>query len=352
MKVTYLIIFLLLFNNSYAQFGPQQIITTSAGGTEGVYSTDIDGDGDMDVISASYLGDVIVWNENIDGQGNFGPQQIISAFANGPSELHATDLDGDGDIDVLSALAWEDKIVWYENIDGQGNFGSQQIIMSNEEGASSVYTTDIDDDGDIDVVSSSDVRIAWYENTDGQGSFSVQQIISTNVDDIRSIHATDLDEDGDMDVLSASYWDNKIAWYENADGQGNFSVQQIISTNTMAATSVYAADIDGNGVIDVLSASFDDNKIAWYENLHPLGVNENALLVISVFPNPVKEVLNILTQNGSPISSIQVFDILGRLVIEEKHDFNQVDVSNLGNGLLFVKIQTTEGVVTKKIIKE
>ena len=452
MKVTYLIIFLLLFNNSYAQFGPQQIITTSAGGTFGVYSTDIDGDGDMDVlstssnsiewyenidgqgnfspqqsvttftssaslvysadidgdgdmdvISASYPGDKIVWNENIDGQGNFGPQQIISAFANGPSELHATDLDGDGDIDVLSALAWEDKIVWYENIDGQGNFGSQQIIMSNEEGASSVYTTDIDDDGDIDVVSSSDVRIAWYENTDGQGnfgsqqiidsdannardvyaadldgdgdmdvlsdsnygdkigwyentdgqgSFSVQQIISTNVVDIRSIHATDLDEDGDMDVLSASYWDNKIAWYENADGQGNFSVQQIISTNTMAATSVYAADIDGNGVIDVLSASFDDNKIAWYENLHPLGVNENALLVISVFPNPVKEVLNILTQNGSPISSIQVFDILGRLVIEEKHDFNKVDVSNLGNGLLFLKIQTTEGVVTKKIIKE
>ena len=446
------IILLVLFYSSQAQFGPQQIITTSAGGTFGVYSTDIDGDGDMDVlstssnsiewyenidgqgnfspqqsvttftssaslvysadidgdgdmdvISASYPGDKIVWNENIDGQGNFGPQQIISAFANGPSELHATDLDGDGDIDVLSALAWEDKIVWYENIDGQGNFGSQQIIMSNEEGASSVYTTDIDDDGDIDVVSSSDVRIAWYENTDGQGnfgsqqiidsdvidgrdvyaadldgdgdmdvlsdsnygdkigwyentdgqgSFSVQQIISTNVDDIRSIHATDLDEDGDMDVLSASYWDNKIAWYENADGQGNFSVQQIISTNTMAATSVYAADIDGNGIIDVISASFDDNKIAWYENLHPLGVNENALLVISVFPNPVKEVLNILTQNGSPISSIQVFDILGRLVIEEKHDFNKVDVSNLGNGLLFIKIQTTEGVVTKKIIKE
>jgi len=40
------------------------------------------------------------------------------------------------------------------------------------------------------------------------------------------------------------------------------------------------------------------------------------------------------------------------LVLEEKHDFNQVDVSNLGSGVLFVKIQTTEGGVTKKIIKE
>jgi len=395
------IILLVLFYSSQAQFGPQQIITTSAGGTEGIYSTDIDGDGDMDVlstssnsiewyenidgqgnfspqqsvttftssaslvysadidgdgdmdvISASYPGDKIVWNENIDGQGNFGPQQIISAFANGPSELHATDLDGDGDIDVLSALAWEDKIVWYENIDGQGNFGSQQIIMSNEEGASSVYTTDIDDDGDIDVVSSSDVRIAWYENTDGQGNFGSQQIIDSDANNARNVYAADLDGDGDMDVLSDSNYGDKIGWYENTDGQGSFSVQQIISTNVDDIRSIHATDLDGNGVIDVLSASFDDNKIAWYENLHPLGVNENALLVISVFPNPVKEVLNILAQNGSPISSIQVFDILGRLVIEEKHDFNKVDVSNLGNGLLFIKIQTTEGVVTKKIIKE
>lgn len=183
-----------------------------------------------------------------------------------------------------------------------------------------------------------------------QAQFGPQQIITTSAGGTFGVYSTDIDGDGDMDVLSTS--SNSIEWYENIDGQGNFSVQQIISTNTMAATSVYAADIDGNGIIDVLSASFDDNKIAWYENLHPLGVNENALLVISVFPNPVKEVLNILTQNGSPISSIQVFDILGRLVIEEKHDFNKVDVSNLGNGLFFIKIQTTEGVVTKKIIKE
>jgi hypothetical protein len=131
-----------------------------------------------------------------------------------------------------------------------------------------------------------------------------------------------------------------------------FGSQQIITTNASSARSVYATDIDGDGDMDVLSASALDNKVAWYENFTILNVNENVLLGISVFPNPVKDVLNILTQNDSPISSIQVYDILGRLVLEEKHDFNQVDVSNLGSGVLFVKIQTTEGVVTKKIIKE
>ena len=43
------------------------------------------------------------------------------------------------------------------------------------------------------------------------------------------------------------------------------SIQQIISTNASGASSVFAADLDGDGDIDVLSASYD-NKIAWYEN--------------------------------------------------------------------------------------
>ena len=40
-----------------------------------------------------------------------------------------------------------------------------------------------------------------------------------------------------------------------------------ITTSADAAFSVYAVDIDGDGDIDVLSASMSDDKIAWYENL-------------------------------------------------------------------------------------
>ena len=37
----------------------------------------------------------------------------------------------------------------------------------------------------------------------------------------RSVVLADMDGDGDLDVLSASYFDDKIAWYENTDGAGN-----------------------------------------------------------------------------------------------------------------------------------
>ena len=42
-----------------------------------------------------------------------------------------------------------------------------------------------------------------------------------------------------------------------------FGAEQIISTNADEANSVYAADVDGDGDLDVLSASSIDDKIAW-----------------------------------------------------------------------------------------
>ena len=113
-----------------------------------------------------------------------------------------------------------------------------------------------------------DNKIAWYENADGLGTFGAQQVITTNADGARSVYAADVDSDGGVDVLSASLVDGKIAWYENTDGQGTFGAQQVITTNADGARSVYAADVDGDGDIDVLSASDNDDKIAWYEKLY------------------------------------------------------------------------------------
>jgi hypothetical protein len=45
-----------------------------------------------------------------------------------------------------------------------------------------------------------------------------------------------------------------------------FGGQQVVSTAADGATSVFAADVDGDGVLDVLSASALDDKIPWYQN--------------------------------------------------------------------------------------
>ncbi len=249
-------------------FGPQQSLTTAASGARSVYASDLDGDGDLDVLSASSYDNKIAWYEN-KGDGSFGEQQVISTEADRAFDVYAADLDNDGDLDVLSASAtygYDDKIAWYEN-QGNGHFGEQQVISTQNYFAWSVYTADLDNDGDLDVLSASSGYkgiIAWYEN-EGSGSFGAQQIITTEANGAFSVYAVDLDQDGDLDVLSASFYDNKIAWYEN-DGSGNFGDQQAITTEAVNTTSVYASDLDQDGDLDVLSASIDDDKVAWYEN--------------------------------------------------------------------------------------
>ncbi|HEX9974614.1 MAG TPA: FG-GAP-like repeat-containing protein [bacterium] len=254
-------------------FGPQRVITQSADSPRSVYAADLDGDGDIDVLSASILDDKIAWYENTDGKGAFGSQRVISLAANGAISVFASDLDGDGDMDVLSALYSDNAVAWYENTDGKGTFGPQQVFTTQAGLASCVYGADLDGDGDVDVLSAStiDDKIAWYENTDGKGTFGPQRVISAVADMASSVYAVDVDGDGDLDVLSASIQDDKIAWYENIDGKGAFSPQKVITREADAPWSVFAADLDGDGDVDVLSASAGDDKIACYENIDGQG---------------------------------------------------------------------------------
>ncbi|HNO79730.1 MAG TPA: VCBS repeat-containing protein [Phycisphaerae bacterium] len=267
------------------EFGAQQIISTSADSPYSVFSIDIDGDGDFDVLSASSSDDKIAWYENTDGNGQFGPQQVITSSARGARSVFSTDIDGDGDADVLSAARNDWRIAWYANTNGLGGFGPQQTISGNTYRASAVFGTDLDGDGDTDVISAADFdgEIAWHENLDGHGDFGPQKIIYSAADFAVSLFAADLDKDGDTDVLSASRDDDKIAWYENrinephSDADG-FSNPTFLSTTANGASSVFAADLNGDGNLDVLSASYADDKIAWYENSRPKDCNNNDIL--------------------------------------------------------------------------
>ncbi len=271
-------------------FGDQHIISTSVDSPESIYACDIDGDGDFDVLSASAADNKIAWYENTDGLGNFGSQQIITITAYSVNSVYSCDIDGDGDFDVLSASAADNKIAWYKNTDGFGNFGDQQVITISANGASSVYACDIDGDDDNDVLSASntDGKIAWYENTDGNGTFGEQQIIYTSANNYGAnvVYACDIDGDGDQDVLSGIAYESGISWYENTDGIGSFSEQKNISTNVMSPQSIYTGDIDGDGDIDVMSASFEDSKISLYENTDGQGNFGEQIVLTPSITNP------------------------------------------------------------------
>jgi hypothetical protein len=263
-------------------FGTKRIISTTLQTGSDVYAADLDGDGDNDVIYASRDNGVVAWQENLENTGSFGIQKIISASIAGAKCVFAKDMDGDLDLDIISGAYWGDFIAWHENTDGKGNFADPRIISDLADDPLDVYAADMDGDGDADVLSASQVdkKIAWYENLDGTGNFGTQQILSNNVTGANSVAACDLDKDGDNDVMATSMNDDQVMWFENLDGNGNFGEKSIITSSTDYPSSVFAADIDGDADLDVIYSSYNDDKVAWNENFTIVILTQPQSLVI------------------------------------------------------------------------
>jgi len=244
------------------------------------------------------------------------------------------------------------------NIFSQVEF-TPHTITTSASGAESVYAADVDSDGDIDVLSASqfDNKIAWYEN-DGNENFT-EHPITTNANSTRSVYAIDVNGDGDMDVLSAA--GSTIAWYEN-DGNENFT-EHPITTSLSSARLVYAVDVDGDTDMDVLSASKYDNKIAWYENdlVNSIAISNEIPIEFSLsqnYPNPFNPTTIIKYQIPElSFVTLKIYDVLGSeiatLVNEEKPIGSYVvelNAKGLPSGIFFYKLQAGSFVETKKMI--
>jgi hypothetical protein len=264
-------------NNGGGTFGSENVLADDTLRGQAIQFADLDGDRDLDILAGAYfndetLADKVVWFENTDGQGTFGREQFIARNDTvGVESVAAADLDGDGDQDVLSASALDSKVAWYENM-GAGRFARQRHVTSDANAADSIFAGDLDGDGDLDVLAAgySDNGVSWYQN-DGRAIFGKERVITTHAERIQRVRAADLDGDGDLDALSASFRDNTIAWYRNSDGRGSFSPEIVINSRASGAVDVNFADIDRDGDIDVLSASITDATVAWYENLDGQG---------------------------------------------------------------------------------
>jgi len=99
-----------------------------------IYAADVDGDGDMDILGAAFNDDNITWWENTDGTGTDWVEHSVDDSFNGANFVHAADVDGDGDTDVLGAAFIADVITWWENANGAGTIWVEHLVGGDFEG--------------------------------------------------------------------------------------------------------------------------------------------------------------------------------------------------------------------------
>ncbi len=217
---------------------------------------DVNGDGTVDVVTASDSAITTLINDGLGGM-TVGESEIIASV----SHLALGDFDGDDDLDLF-ATGEDASRVWLNN--GAGVFLDtlQPLGPGN---SSHVALGDLDSDGDLDAFVSNGEGVAnrvWLN--DGAGRFHDAGVRLESSRSTISTALGDIDNDGDLDLISVNESDVSQVYLNrssdtvepmtadfNADGSIGFADFLILSTNFGKTEAVPAdGDVDTNGVVD------------------------------------------------------------------------------------------------------
>ena len=258
-------------------FSTSQEVTLNGGAPQDATTADLDGDGDVDPVAALAADDAVVWYENRVDQGNgFAAADTIARVPH-PDKVAVADVDGNGTLDVISASGGtsedtDNRLAWHANEEGDGSRWTTLNISTAVSGNNSgqnigLEVGDVDGDGAVDVITSSylDGTVSWFDNTTGDGSDWTRSFITQDASGPTDVAPFDLDGDGDLDVLYSDYLESRVAWVENTDGNGSFSSQhRLVTDDTPQPLSVTVADLNGDGQLDVLASG--SSTVAWHPN--------------------------------------------------------------------------------------
>ena len=247
---------------------------------------DVDGDGDLDIVTADYLGSsgIYVYANNGSGTFNLRTGTPPLALGTGPGKIVLGDLDGDGDLDIVIASDGNFTQNYSVNIglnDGAGRFTIPSYgTWRPPTRPLDVVLGDVDGDGDLDLITANNGITSSLGNSvsvrlnNGSGLFTPHptnpSISFNNLLPPSELALGDVDADGDLDLLFTTPSGSAFVYLNN--GQGSF-VQPAGNASFYAGSQngLALADVDGDGDLDVIACS-DPDKMSVFLNYSPQGI--------------------------------------------------------------------------------
>jgi hypothetical protein len=167
---------------------------------------------------------------------------------------------------------------------------TRAALPGEAEGAIKVYAADIDLDGDTDVLGNAyhgDQLIAFINDGGSPPSWE-RQVIDGGFDEALAVSVADLDGDGLPDILGGSAAGAEVVWWRNLGGSPPGWSRSSIDDDVPGAHDLAGADLDGDGDADVIGVSFVNDEILWWRNDGGAGTAWQRLVVASGFDYPTK----------------------------------------------------------------
>lgn len=241
-----------------------------------IVTADVDGDGQRELVVLGD-GDGCFWYDIPDDparDANWPRTTITLAVLDDRDDIHAGffpqgvgDLDADGDPDLVMPGRWyenrQDGQEWVKHEHPFGRRGGWGLSTRS-------WITDLDGDGDADIViadcDQAGSRIAWLESDGGDPpSFQrrmLPQVAEGERGSFHSLAVADFDRDGDRDILAVEQEDPVILpggrsprWYlwENDGGDPPSFTERVILDGRLGGHDARIGDVDGDGDIDIVS---------------------------------------------------------------------------------------------------